>query len=227
MTLILTSNIIKNNKLTNDNNFINNLKKYTRGCNKLILVSASPNEYEKNDNYLELDKNLLENENIVFDEYIVLDNRNKKLLNNIITNKSFVILSGGDTYKQNKFINEIKLKEIIKIAPCVLGISAGTINSANIAYNSPECIEYLNNPCILEGLDLTNINVEPHFNINNENTLQMEAIKKYKNTLYGLVDYSYIINNTIYGECYKIKNGKITKICENNKQKEIKYERNN
>mgnify|MGYP003296332846 CR=1 FL=1 len=62
-----------------------------------------------------------------------------------------------------KFIKEY----IKKTDACIVGISAGSINSAKIVFNSPEEEKDLTHPAILKGLDLTTINIEPHFDLDN------------------------------------------------------------
>ena len=156
---------------------------------------------------------------LFFDEYLVLDNRNKDNVSKILEDSSLIFLCGGNTYKQNKFFNEINLKNYIKELDCVVvGISAGAINSAKDVFNSPEEEEDLINPMYLSGLELTNINIEPHFDANNENELQQKYIieESFNRIIYGIPDGSYIKDNIIYGECYKIENGKIELICNNN-----------
>lgn len=159
--------------------------------------------------------------NLIFKENVVLDNRNKNDIASILNNSSLIFLSGGDTYIQNKFFNSINLKDYIKnVKACIVGISAGSINSAEIVYNSPEREENLNNPAILEGLGLTKINVEPHFDLNSPYKIQMNSIieESYNRVIYALPDKSYIFNNTIYGKCYRIRHG-IIKLVSNDGEK--------
>ena len=131
---------------------------------------------------------------------------------------------GGNTYRQNQFFNEIDLKKyILTLDTTIVGISAGSINAASIAYNSPECEEDTLNPELLSGLGLTNINIEPHFDVNNNNKMQMDSIlsQSYKRVIYGLPDGSYIKNNTLYGEGYKRHNGEIKLICNDDEKYKI------
>lgn len=135
---------------------------------------VNPENIEQNSKYLELDITALNMSGIFFDEYVLLDNRNKKNVNEIIKDSSLIILCGGDTYLQNQFFNEINLKKYIaKVNATIVGISAGAINAADTVYNSPECEKDSLKPEILVGLNLTKINVEPHFDINNSNNIKM------------------------------------------------------
>ncbi len=227
MKLFLTSNIgwiekingeqIPVNLLEN-NKFLDNLKKNLKTYNKFILVASNPNNYEQNDKFLNLDIKSLELSGLKFKEYLTLDYRNKDNIKNILDNCSLIFLCGGNTYQQNLFFNDIKLKKYLEdIDCCIVGISAGAINSAKVVFNSPEKEDELKNPCTLDGLNLTNINIEPHFDKENNNKIQMNAIveESYKRNIYGIQDGSYILDNVVYGKCYKIHNGEMTLICDN------------
>ncbi len=190
-----------------NNNFLKNMKESINDYDKFVIIASDADNYEQNDYYLKLDMDVSAMSGINFKENVVLDNRNKDDIANVLKNSSLIFLSGGDTLKQNIFFNEINLKEYIKnIDACVVGISAGAINSAKIVFNSPEEEKDLTNPSILEGLGLTTINVEPHFDCDKISKIQMDAILKESNNrvIYGLPDKSYIFNNKVYGKCYRV-----------------------
>lgn len=190
-----------------NNNFLKNMKESINDYDKFVIIASDADNYEQNDYYLKLDMDVLAMSGINFKENVVLDNRNKDDIVNVLKNSSLIFLSGGDTLKQNIFFNEINLKEYIKnIDACIVGISAGAINSAKIVFNSPEEEKDLTNPSILEGLGLTTINVEPHFDCDKISKIQMDAILKESNNrvIYGLPDKSYIFNNKVYGKCYRV-----------------------
>lgn len=233
MKLFLASNIggIKKEngkkipvKFFEDNNFLKNMKESINNYNKFVIIASDPDNYKQNDEYLKLDMNALALSGLYFKENVVLDNRNKDDIGNVLNNSSLIFLSGGDTFQQNMFFNDINLKKYIKKTDaCIVGISAGSINSAKIVFNSPEDEKDLNNPTILKGLDLTTINVEPHFDYDNPNKIQMDAIIKESNNrvIYGLPDKSYIFNNKIYGKCYRIYKGNIELISNDNESIDV------
>lgn len=190
-----------------NNNFLKNMKESINDYDKFVIIASDADNYEQNDYYLKLDMDVLAMSGINFKENVVLDNRNKDDIVNVLKNSSLIFLSGGDSLKQNIFFNEINLKEYIKnIDACIVGISAGAINSTKIVFNSPEEEKDLTNPSILEGLGLTTINVEPHFDCDKISKIQMDAILKESNNrvIYGLPDKSYIFNNKVYGKCYRV-----------------------
>ena len=215
------------------NSFLNNLKKNLTNTKKFVLVASDPDNYDKNDLFLKMDIEALKLSDLCFDEYLVLDQRNTWDIENVLKDASLIFLSGGNTLLQNKFFNSINLKKYINDNSVVIGISAGSINSAKDAYNSPESEEDLNNSPYLHGLELTNINIEPHFSLSNLNDdskkIQTKAIlsESNKRILYGLTDGAYSIKTSskcmLYGESYKIQNGIIKKICNDDEVINIDY----
>ena len=228
MVLFLTSNIggIKKEngqkipvEFYSKNQFLLNMKKSLKNNKKFVLIASNPFNFEQNDKFLEMDIEALKLSNLSFDECLILDNRNKTKVSEVLKDSSLIFLCGGNTYIQNQFFNEIDLKNYIKeLDSTIVGISAGAINSADIVFNSPEEDNDLSNPYILVGLGLTEFNIEPHFYIHNDNILQMKSIldESYKRVIYGLPDGSYIVGNKVYGRCYKIYQGNIEIICNDN-----------
>ena len=204
MVLFLTSNIggvKKENgkkypvRFFTKNKFLDNLKGNLLETKKFLLIASNPDEYEKNDLFSQMDIKALELSGLNFDEYTVLDGRNSSNAEVVLNNADLIFLCGGNTLTQSKFFNSINLKKYLNnIDSVVVGISAGSINSAKNVFNSPESVEDLNNSPYLQGLELTDINVEPHFEINNltdeSKRIQMNAILSESNNrvLYGLSD---------------------------------------
>lgn len=236
MVLFLASNIggvKKENekklpvKFFESNSFLDNLKKNLKNNRKFVLVASDPTNYERNDLFLEMDIEALKLSGIAFKEYVVLDNRNKNNIVDILKESDLIFLCGGNTFVQNQFFNDINLKEYLKsIESVIVGISAGSINAAKDVFNSPEKPEDLEHTPYLDGLELTNINIEPHFileDLDNDNKkIQRDAIiqESYKRTIYALTDGAYILESNefcrLFGKTYKIKNGDIIQICDDN-----------
>ena len=228
MVLFLTSNIggIKKEngkkipvEFYSKNQFLLNMKKSLKSNKKFVLIASNPFNFEQNDKFLEMDIEALKLSGLSFDEYLILDNRNKTKIPEVLKDSSLIFLCGGNTYIQNQFFNEINLKEYIKeLDSTIVGISAGAINCAEEVFNSPEEDDDLSNSSILVGLGLTKFNIEPHFDINNDNTIQNKAVlnESYKRVLYGLPDGSYINDNKVFGKCYRIYRGNVELICQDN-----------
>ena len=106
MRLFLASNIggIKKEndkripvKFFENNNFLKNMKENINKYNKFVIIASDPNNYEQNDYYLKLDMEVLTLCGLNFKENVVLDNRNKDDIANVLSNSSLIFLSGGDT----------------------------------------------------------------------------------------------------------------------------------
>lgn len=228
MVLFLTSNIggIKKEngkkipvEFYSKNQFLLNMKKSLKSNKKFVLIASNPFNFEQNDQFLEMDIEASKLSGLSFDEYLILDNRNKTKISEVLKDSSLIFLCGGNTYIQNQFFNEINLKKYIKeLDATIVGISAGAINCAEEVFNSPEEDDDLSNSSILVGLGLTEFNIEPHFDINNDNTIQNKAVlnESYKRVLYGLPDGSYINDNKVFGKCYRIYQGNVELICQDN-----------
>ena len=228
--LFLTSNIwgIKKDndtytptKFSEKNNFLVNLKSEFTWDKKFVLISSNPNDDKWNDLFLELDKKALEYSWLSFKEYQVLDNRTRGNIKNILNQASLILLAGGNTYEQNLFFHEINLGNYLINLDCpIVWISAGAMNCSNSVFNTSEIIKNSDLPLLLEGLGLSKVSIEPHFEKKRENPEIMNILlqESYTRKIYGLRDGSYIFNNKIYGRCEVIENGEIRPICNGNQE---------
>ena len=228
--LFLTSNIwgIKKDndtytptKFSEKNNFLVNLKSEFTWDKKFVLISSNPNDYKWNDLFLELDKKALEYSWLSFKEYQVLDNRTRGNIKNILNQASLILLAGGNTYEQNLFFHEINLGNYLINLDCpIVWISAGAMNCSNSVFNTSEIIKNSDLPLLLEGLGLSKVSIEPHFEKKRENPEIMNILlqESYTRKIYGLRDGSYIFNHKIYGRCEVIENGEIRPICNGNQE---------
>ena len=108
------------------------------------------------------------------------------------------------------------------------------MNCADIVYCPPELDGESLDPNFnryLKGLGFTNINILPHYNKWNGHILDGKDYMKdivypdsYKKEIVLINDGTYIVcengNETIYGEAYLLKDGKITQVCETEKKVE-------
>jgi len=137
-----------------------------------------------------------------------------------------LILAGGHVPTQNRFFREIGLKERINgYEGIVIGISAGTMNSAEMVYAAPEeegeSVDE-NYQRFLQGAGLTDVMVIPHFHEIKDSVL--DGKKVLEEIIYSdsagksfcaLPDGSYLVirkdvdgdRPRVYGESYRIWNG--------------------
>lgn len=232
--LFLTSGmgLVDNNRnvkvMDNTNEIINQLKKCIKNYDTFTFICSNPKNYKKNDNYANCTFESFKLSGFPFEKLIVIDDRFKENIADTILSSDLVFLSGGDTYTEMQFFEKIRLREILKkFDKIIIGQSAGSINMACNVFNSPEEENDLKNPSSYRGLELTTINVEPHFKLENYNEFQRKYILEESNDreLYALIDGSYVYVDKdiiVYGESYLIKNESIKQICENGKSIKLK-----
>lgn len=236
MIKILTSSfnnyyVLDNKKIAqqvdNKNNIVECIKDNLKDNQTMLFIPSDINDKEKTNMYSSILFESFKLSGILFEEFIVLDDISKT--KEYVDKASLIFLSGGDTYIQNKLFSKMNLKQCLKnYNGLIIGQSAGTINMATKAYNSPEEMEQ-SEPILFNGLGLVNINVEPHFIYNEDEFNEAELYQRediiynsYERKIYGQCDGSHIViddnNIKVYGETYLIHNGSIKLIC---KDKEV------
>lgn len=245
MKLFLTSSIGGSYKengiripcaLYGENNFLNLLREYWSINSKCLLLSSDPDNVEINNSFKEVFTEAFRISNLQLSKMDVCDRRNKNRLADIIYDYDVLLLAGGHVPTQNKFFNQIHLKELMKsYKGIIIGISAGTMNCADVVYAQPELDGEAIDPKYqryLDGLHLTKINILPHFqdvkdlSVDGLRVLEDISLPDSKiRPFYGLVDGAFIFvddnRSVLYGEAYWVKDGNVTKVCENDKSIQI------
>lgn len=182
------------------------LSKDLRNCNNILFV---PSDYDNEKYTIYKDKIIswFDNIGISFKENHLVS------LDDELNDYDVIFLMGGNPIKQIEIINKINLKNLINKAKVVIVVSAGAINLSNeaIYYN-----DYSEKIEIYNGISLTDINVYPHFDINNKEFLEeVKMVSKIK-TLIALPNESFIKLDDeqieFCGDCYKVANDNIIKI---------------
>lgn len=93
----------------------------------LVMISSNPLSYENNG---AIERSWLDQAGMIFEEYHLINDRiQKEEAQTLIENTSVIFLLGGDTLKQNRFLMEYELADLIKKSKAVvMGASAGAIN---------------------------------------------------------------------------------------------------
>jgi len=216
--------------MDNSNKMIDALKQALTMQNKIVVLPSNPEDFERNDFFHNINESSFKMSGFTFSEIVTIDNRNKNDIKTLLQDANLIILGGGRVPIQNKWFKEINLKDLLREYNCVIiGISAGSMNCADIVYSYTEDEGDAINPNYdrwIEGLGLTDIKILPHFE--EIKTKEMDGLKiledivlpdSHKHPIYGINDGSFIEINEqeklVYGECYKIHNGVIEKICDN------------
>ena len=194
----------------------NIIKRMVKNPINMVVIPADPNNFVKNDKQFYGDvsvigvfktfKKIFPNLNIV-----LLDNRVSQTNGIKYLEKSNIIyLLGGNPFIQLEYLQKTKYSDIIQhTSALVMGVSAGAMNLAVNSYYSKD--EDYPESIIYKGLGLTNITIDPHFDINN-----LEQVNEIKDNsknikIIGLPNDSAIVisdnNMEFIGKVYIFENG--------------------
>lgn len=184
----------------------------------MVVIPADPDNYAKNDKQFNGNesvvgvfktfKKIFPNLNI-----LLLDNR-VSLENGInsLKNADIIYLLGGNPFIQLEYLQKNKFDLIIQnTSALIIGVSAGSMNLATNSYYSkdedyPESVVY-------KGLGITDITIDPHFDINNEEQVNEIRANSKNIKIIGLPNNSAIVisnNNVRYiGTVYIFENGSL------------------
>ena len=223
--------------LNPDNGFIDKVKKLITGYDKFVFIASDKLDYDSNDNSCKINLQAFEKEGMAFKNSVVIDGRNASQIETELDGANVIFLQGGDVVLQNKFFKEIELKKHLEKlnlidTALIIGQSAGSMNMATKYYVYPEDETQLNYPKYVDGLGYMDYAIVPHFNLETGNNFLFFDIDlindyllpdSYVLPLYAMLDGTYIevIDKkvSICGESYLIKDGCITKLCNNNETK--------
>lgn len=165
---------------------------------------------------------------MAFSSYAVLDSSNVDDAEFLIENSDFIVLAGGHVPTQNAFFQEIHLRELLEgYEGTVMGISAGSMNSADIVYVQPE-EEGESDPefeRFAPGLGLTDVNVLPHYQKVKDNILDglrlfedITYADSMDNCFFAIPDGSYFYQDEdcllLCGKGYRLQNGILEQLTE-------------
>lgn len=175
MDIFLTSSIGGNREIRgiktpcafdNSNHFVDLLKASCGLSPRVMAVSSTADGYEINDMYKNIYLGAFKASGFNIQKLVYVDNRNKEQLD-FLSDFDLIILCGGHVPTQNAWFHEIDLKgRLASWDGTVVGISAGSMNSADIVYAQPEMEGEASDPNFIRympGLGLTDINILPHF----------------------------------------------------------------
>lgn len=218
-------------QLSTENGLLDSLKKHWKDNSKVLIISADAGDIEINDSILNIFKVSFPMSGLPIGQIFICDKRNEKLVDEI-ADYDVLILAGGHVPTQNKFFERICLKEhILDFDGILIGISAGTMNSAEVVYAQPELDgesvdkEYKR---FLSGLGITKLMILPHYQDIKDDILDGKRLfedityqDSYGREFYVLEDGSYFIVEgkvtTLFGAAYLIQDGNIKQICEKDK----------
>ena len=213
--------------LSSANRFLDELRLHFPDPCRALQICSNPDGWDQTDFYASVIKKTFEDAGFSFERFYTLDSRNEALAAELVQGSNLLILSGGHVPTQNRFFEKIRLREWMKdYAGIVIGISAGSMNSADVVYSQPEEEGEAVDPDyqrFLTGLNLTKINLLPHYQAYKDYVL--DGMRVFEDiaypdsmgkTFYAIPDGSYLFirdgREELRGEAYRIRDGVITQI---------------
>lgn len=222
-------------QLSPDNGLLESLQRNWKSQSNVLIISADADSIEINDSIRNIFAASFPMSGLSIHEMVICDKSNEGIVSQIAA-YDVIILAGGHVPTQNAFFRKINLKERIKDFDGILiGISAGSMNCAEIVYAQPELGgESLdkNYQRFLSGLGITKLMILPHYQDIKDDMLDGKRLfeeityeDSYGREFYALVDGSYFMiengKTMLFGEAYLIKDGTLKKLCEKNQEMQV------
>lgn len=233
MTLFITSSPFVNDAdgpaLSNDNGFVDRIREALPPFPRFLFVSADPERHDLTCQFGTDVVTAFAGEGIYFSSFQVLDGWTAENAEELVENSDFIVFSGGHVPTQNAFFQEIHLRELLEGWDGVaMGISAGSMNSADTVYVQPE-EEGESDPDFprwAQGLGLTDINILPHYQKVKDNILDGQRLfedityaDSMGNVFFAIPDGSYFYQDEdvllLCGEGYRISDGILEQLTVN------------
>lgn len=229
MIYFLTSSscVVGSPALNPANSFVEELQKVLPSPCRALFIASDPDNPEHTYRFFNDMPGSFAEIGIPFAHADVLIRENQDQCGKLIANAQLIILCGGHVPTQNEFFQEIGLRERLQGWDGVLmGVSAGSMNAADVVYAQPEEPGEAVDPeyrRFLPGLGLTQHNIIPHYN--QDKDWLLDGMRLYEDITYTdsmghkfyvLVDGSYILGRDgreeLRGEAYLIENGGLTQL---------------
>ena len=215
--------------LNDANGFTDRLREVLPPNPSALFVCADPDDHDMTCHFAADTCGAFSAAGMAFSCYDVLDGSNAEEAAQLIDQSDFLIFSGGHVPTQNRFFQEIGLREILTdFDGVVMGISAGSMNLADVVYVQPEEPGEGIDPDFQRfapGLGLTDVNILPHYQKVKDNILDglqlMEDIAypdSENNTFFALPDGSYFYQDDdcllLCGQAWLIRDRQLSQLTE-------------
>ena len=206
---------------SNRNGFVDQIRACLPENPRCLYICSSPDRSDLNCLFGADIFMAFANAGVHFSSYHVLDGHNADQAKQLVAHSDLIVLAGGHVPTQNVFFQKIGLRKLLQgYSGVVMGISAGSMNCADVVYSQPEepgesSPEFAR---FIPGLGLTNLQILPHYQkVKND---YLDGKRLYEdityadsvgNTFYALPDFSYIVDDgkgaVLFGEGYRLRNG--------------------
>lgn len=240
MTLFLTSSpcVIGAPRviLNPANGFVDRLRENLPRWPRLLIVASNPEDHSSTCHFANEMVYTMREYGMACGSCNILDGSNPDFAPFLVATSDLIVLMGGHVPTQNAFFQEIGLREILAdYEGVVMGISAGSMNCADLVYAQPEEAGESIDPDYeryIPGLALTGINILPHYQQVKDNILDGKRL--YEDITYAdsqgkcfhvLVDGSYYYQDeehaAFFGQVAALSDGKLEWICKENEYLEL------
>ena len=214
--------------LSNNNGFIDRIREVLPDNPRALYICSDPDDHNNTCRIAAETTAAFAMEGMAFSCYHVLDWTTARRAYQLISMTDLIILCGGHVPTQNAFFRRIRLRHLLRhFEGCVVGISAGSMNSAETVYVQPEepgesVPEFQR---FAPGLALTGVNILPHYQKVKDNWLDGKRLfedityaDSMGHTFFALPDNSYFYQDEdqllLFGEAYCLRDGVMEKICD-------------
>ena len=218
------------------NGFLDRLRE-ALGNNPLhaLFVTTYPDDIPWSEHCSGCMRQAFEDVGFRFASYVLLDRRTAPQVRKLLKQCDFLILGGGHLPSQNTFLHELGMPELIKkFKGVVMGISAGTMNSARMAYALPEESGEPGDEDFARlrpGLGLTEWRILPHYyhykdllvdGLRMYDDIAIPDSRKLNIPFFFFPDGTYLLGEngteTIHGEFLMLKDGVVRRVAEDGQQ---------
>lgn len=225
-------------EITNANHQADLLRQTVQENAAALFIPANPDDRFNTAGLTHDYRAAFERQGLTFSRFAYLDHSNKEAAERLVRNSQFIVLGGGHLPTQMAFFEEINLREHLKyMRGVVLGISAGSMNSAIEVYATPEEPgegRDLDFQRFIPGLGLTRRQIVPHYN--SYRTHYVDDLRLFEDIIFpdseGRNDYDgmprefYILPDNsfiycdgkadiLYGEAWLCRGGRMQRINDN------------
>ncbi len=209
------------------NGFLANLRRVWPDQARCLMITASPAEAAQNDEMTAFFHQAALKSGLSLAALDLWDDRTEDFSEKALLSYHVIFLGGGHVPTQNAFFTRIGLRERIRnFNGVIIGISAGSMNSADVVYAQPELPGESVDPGykrFLTGLDLSKTMILPHYQMVKDSFLDGRRLfeditceDSDGRTFIVIPDGSYLMiadgSETIHGEAWRIHDRKIEKI---------------
>ena len=211
------------------NGFVDRLRACWKPDSRMVIVAADPHNVPLNDEMRDTFYKAFTFHGLTIADMTLIDARNERDAAQLIALSDCVMLAGGHVPTELAFFNQLGLKKLLReYTGVVMGVSAGTMNCADMVYIQPEEPGESIDPGFVRfapGLGLTRLMTLPHYQRARHNIL--DGRRLYEDITYTdsmghvfivMVDGTYVYETAghalLCGEAYRIADGQMERICE-------------